>query len=472
MATRIRTRFYGDQSVTTPKIADAAITSDKIADLSISNSKLAGSAVDTTKLADNAVSTSKIIDANVTTDKLADASVTTDKLASGAVTAVKIGDGAVTTAKVANSAITSTELAVDSIVEAKIANGAVTGGKLAANSVSTDKIIDGSVTGAKLAGDSVDGSKIADGAIGAEHISDNSVDGAAIQNGSVSEAHLTAAAQAKLNNSLSRITKDFAPDADCDASNTHASVAQGDWTVGDKAMVGSMWFYIDASDADPANHVFEIYRCVKSDAGAAQWVNTTIDSTELGDLAFMNQTLLEQNINIAIARVSGLQSALNDKANDSEVVKKAGDPQTITSQITTTQAIIAQGGVTGNLTGNVTGQVSDLSNHLGTLAGGEEDKYVDAAELAAKFDELEDSINAAATDFETQTYEATGDGATTSYSFGTDSDVNLLLTVFVGGIRLKSGDDYSLTNAGTVQFAFTPEAGELIAVERMYRLGN
>lgn len=472
MATRIRSsRHYGDSSITTPKIANAAITSEKIADLSVGTSKIVNSSVTGVKLADASISTGKMVDGSVTAPKLASDSVETSKILDANVTASKLADGAVTTDKIANGAVTTSELGNGAVTEGKLGDASVTGGKLAANSVSTDKIINGSVTGDKLAGDSVDGSKIADNSIGAEHISDNSVDGAAIQNGSISETHLGTALAAKVNNSLSRIVKDFAPNSDCDDSNTHASVALSDWEVGDKAMVGSMWFHINTSDADPANHVFEIYRNVKSDTRAAQWVNTSIDSSELGDLAFKNQSQLETDINIAIARVSGLQGTLDGKANDADVVKKAGDPQTITSQITATQAIIAQGGVTGNVTGNVTGQTSDLSNHLGTLAGAEENKYVDAAELAAKLTTIDTNLGNKADDFSTQVYEATGDGATTVYTFGASTDVNMQVTVFVGGIRMKAGDDYTLA-ADAITLAFTPEAGEFVAVERLYREGN
>lgn len=471
MATRIKTRFYANGSVTTEKIADAAINSDKIADNAVGTSKISDGAVTDVKLAADAVSTSKIVDGNVTTIKLADDAVATAKLADAAVTGVKLADGAVTGAKIANDAVGSSELGANAVIEAKIAANAVTGAKIAANAVSTDKIMNDAITADKIAGDSINADKIADLAIQAEHMSDNSVSGSTIQAGVLQESHLAPALAAKVNNTLSRITKDFAPDADCDSALTHANVAAGDFSVGDTVMEGTLWFYTDESDADPANHIHEIYRCVKDDVGAAKWVNTTVDSSELKDLAFTTKSELETTIEIGQDRVTGLTTALGAKANDADVVKKAGPAQSITSEITFTQAIQATAGLVGNVTGNVTGQVSDLGNHLGTLAGAEENKYVDAAELAAKFQAIESDIATKANTLLFGVHPFTADGSTTTFTFGAATDDNQLVTVFVDGVRMRKDTDYSITN-DQVTISFALNAGDYVDVERIYRLGN
>lgn len=357
-------------SVTSAKIVDANVTTAKIADANVTTAKLADSSVTSDKINDGAIGAVKLAADAVETAKIKDLAVTSAKLADGAVLAAKIGTGAVETAKLAASAVTAAKLADDAVTTSKILDANVTEAKLANASVTSDK----------LGADSVDGSKIADDAIGSEHIADGAVLTAAIADGAITYAKLDATVQAKLDNTLSRIvdaTTD--PTANDDSANTSGA----SWSYGTAAQIGSIWINTTSD---------EIFRCMDDSVGAAVWTKTSLNVSELGDLAEMDLATLQTTIQISgISQVTGLESALDAKADDSDVVKLTGN-QTIAGTKTFSSAIV------GDLTGDVTGTVSDLSNHLGTLAGAAEDKYVDAAELASKFSSIQGDIDTKADD--------------------------------------------------------------------------
>ncbi|HYD67000.1 hypothetical protein [Azospirillum sp.] len=85
--------------------------------------------------------------------------------------------------------------------------------------------------------------------------------------GAVTEAQLAPAVAAKLNNTLPY-----------NISATRPPGAADD--VGGGWLVGSLWVDVQADEA---------YRCVDAASGAAKWVKTTVDATELAALAFSGQ---------------------------------------------------------------------------------------------------------------------------------------------------------------------------------------
>lgn len=405
----------------------------------ISASHLTENAVVTAKIADANITTAKIADANVTTGKLADASVESEKIASGAVTAVKLAadsvttakilDLAVTTEKIAANAITSAKIGTGAVTEAKIGASAVTASKLGDNAVTTSKILDANITSAKLAtsavtnaaiaADAVDSSKIADDAIAAEHIADGAVGTLALASGAITYDKLDAAVQSKLDNTLSRVL-----DASTDPTN---DTSGANWIAGTGAQVGSLWINTTTDEA---------FRCADATPNAEVWIKTSLTSDELGDLAFINQSTLEGSIQIAaVSQVTGLQAALDLKATDADVVKLTGN-QTIAGVKTFSN------GISGDLTGNVTGQVSDVQNHITTIALGEDNKFIDGQELAAKFTSIDSDISLKADDnavvhlagVETITGTKTF-SATVSLGAGFEMGVSTITSVIETGVR-------------------------------------
>jgi len=85
--------------------------------------------------------------------------------------------------------------------------------------------------------------------------------------GAVTEAQLAPAVAAKLNNTLPYNVSATRPPGAADDANAG-------W------LVGSLWVDVQADEA---------YRCVDAAAGAAKWVKTTVDATELAALAFSGQ---------------------------------------------------------------------------------------------------------------------------------------------------------------------------------------
>lgn len=458
MGTQLRGFQIADAAIVANKIAAGAVTNAKIAAGAVDTAKLASSAIVAEKIAAGAVETAKLADAAVETAKLADLAVVESKIAANAVTSGKIADGSVLEAKLALSAVTTAKIADDAVTTAKIAASAVETAKINDSAVTAAKLADGAVETAKIANAAVNGDKIADDSIVARHIADSAVRNDAIAAGAISEDKLSAAVAAKLNNTISRkVDATRAPSTTDDSANTSGV----SWSIGSSAQAGSMW--IDTS----AN---EVYRCIDPTPNAAIWVNTSVDAEDLGDLAFVNQSTLETTIQIAaIAQVTGLQAALDLKANDSEVAKLAGN-NTFSGSNTFVEVILANGGITGNLTGNVTGQVSDLSNHLGDLVNGQDNLYVDAAELKSKFAEVQSDIDSKQGSFLTESEFFDGDGSATSFTFGASGDTNLMVLVFRNGQLLRPADDYTLSGQA-VEFSAAPESGEVITVSRLYE-GN
>ena len=137
----VTTIKLADNSVSTAKIIDSSVTAAKLDSNSVTEGKILAGAVTTTKLGDAAVTTVKIADANVTTAKIADSNVTTAKIAADAVNGSKIADdsidsehyvdGSIDTAHIADSQITTAKIADSNITTAKINNDAVTADKIA-----------------------------------------------------------------------------------------------------------------------------------------------------------------------------------------------------------------------------------------------------------------------------------------------------------------------------------------------------
>jgi hypothetical protein len=102
---QITTAKIADSNVTTAKIAADAITNAKIADDSIDSEHYVDGSIDTAHIGDLQITTAKIANSNITTAKIADSNVTTAKIADSNVTTAKINDDAVTAAKIADAVI-------------------------------------------------------------------------------------------------------------------------------------------------------------------------------------------------------------------------------------------------------------------------------------------------------------------------------------------------------------------------------
>jgi hypothetical protein len=146
----VTTAKITDANVTTAKIADSAITSAKIADLGIATGDIADLAITTGKIAAEAVTTAKIPESAITNSRIAADAVTSDKIANDAVGTTEIANLAVTTGKIADSAITSAKIADGTIVAGDIADGAVTSAKILDGTIVEADLADGAVTSAKI----------------------------------------------------------------------------------------------------------------------------------------------------------------------------------------------------------------------------------------------------------------------------------------------------------------------------------
>lgn len=114
----------------------------------------------------------------------------------------------------------------------------------------------------------------------------NTVSGTEIDNLAVTEGKLSTAVQNKLNNEplSNNLAASTAPGATNDINDTGASDGVG-------YVVGSIWVDTTADEA---------YRCVDNTDGAAVWINTTLETSELGALAVLNTVDTAQIENSAV----------------------------------------------------------------------------------------------------------------------------------------------------------------------------
>jgi hypothetical protein len=161
----VSTTMLASNAVTTAKITDANVTTAKIADSAITSAKIADLGVATGDIADSAITTAKIANANVTTAKIEESAVTNSRIAADAVTADKIANDAVGTTEIANLAVTTGKIADSAITSAKIADGTIVAGDIADGAVTSAKILDGTIVAGDLADGAVTSAKILDGTI-------------------------------------------------------------------------------------------------------------------------------------------------------------------------------------------------------------------------------------------------------------------------------------------------------------------
>jgi hypothetical protein len=107
----IDTAHIGDSQITTAKIADSNVTTAKIAADAITNAKIADDSIDSEHYVDGSIDTAHIGDLQITTAKIADSNITTAKIADSNVTTAKIADSNVTTAKINDDAVTADKIA-------------------------------------------------------------------------------------------------------------------------------------------------------------------------------------------------------------------------------------------------------------------------------------------------------------------------------------------------------------------------
>ena len=445
--------------------------------------------VSTTMLAANAVTTAKITDANVTAAKLATDSVTT----------AKIVDSNVTTAKIADSAITSAKIADGTIVNADINSAAaIAYSKLnLTGSITSSDIVDGTIVNADInSAAAIDKTKISGTAITAGDT--GTVTSTMIADGTIVNADVNASAgitYGKLSLTGGIVNTDI--------SNS-AAISLGKLATDPLARANHTGTQTASTISDFDTQV----RTSRLDQMAAPTSSVSLNSQKITNLATptsnadaSTKLYVDTKINDLIAgapstldTLDEIAAALADTANFSDtVVLKSGS--------TMTGALTLSGAPSSNLHAATKAYVDAVAGSATAAQAAQaaaeaaydsfDDRYLGPKSSAPTLDNDGNALLTGALYFNTVAnkmyvyngttwqeqvgtvsitrWKKTAAGGETSLSGNDDNSVSLAYTagyekVFLNGVLLVRGDDYTATNGTSITGLTALTASDVVEV--------
>lgn len=260
---------------------------------------------------------------------ISDGSITSAKLAPNSVGPTQIISGSVGHEQIAENAIYGSKLLDGSISGSKLVVNSITSDKLQDNSISATKILDGSITRSLLSLDlitsneiepkSIYASNIANNTIVKALIADNSIDGNKIEDsvnlsGTVTAENLNVG-DVVLSGTLNGI--DIVSDV---AANTTKETNIVHPLVETAVPVGALFTDTDTVYTHPTNHAISVTTGLQSALDSKVDDSQVLTDVPSGAVFTDTNTIYTHPANHAISVTTGLQVALDGKVDDNQVL--------------------------------------------------------------------------------------------------------------------------------------------------------